>query len=339
MKAADLIVSPGPHWHSGARQATIVYHTLLALVPAAVWGILQYGLDAARVISLSVACAMLAEWASRKLFRKPNTTPDGTAALSGLLLALILPASTPWHMILIANVLGIVVGKQCFGGLGANPLSPVLVGYAALRITTPWAGHLDFDLALINYQVGYPLEYPLAVLRAKGAMALAHLPLGDLFLGKQSGGIGAAGILWLLIGGLYLMLRGFVPWRIPLGFLLGACVTAGIFWVADQQLYANPLFHLLTGNLMIGAFFLASDSSSSPVNRWPMLIFGFGCGLLTIVFRAWSNHADSVIFAILLMNLCVPLLDRLTVKQRPAPRAVAPSALSPPPATEEGAAS
>ncbi|MBD3235308.1 MAG: electron transporter RnfD [Candidatus Eisenbacteria bacterium] len=338
MKPADLIVSPGPHWHSGARKTTIAYHTMLALVPAAVWGITQYGLDAVRVISLSIACAMLAEWGFRKLVRKPDSLADGTAALSGLLLALILPASTPWHMILIGNVLGIVVGKECFGGLGANPLNPVLVGYAALRITTPWAGHLDFDLALINYQLGYPLEFPLAVLRAKGATALGQFPLGQLFLGQQTGGIGAVGMVWLLIGGLYLVLRGFAPWRIPLAFLLGSFVTSGIFWLANGELHASPLFHLLTGNLMIGAFFLATDPSSSPVNRWPQLIFGFACGLLAILLRAWSNYADGVVFAILLMNLCVPLLDQLTVKQRHAPRAAVPSALNPP-ATEEGAAS
>jgi electron transport complex protein RnfD len=336
MKVADLIVSPGPHRHSGASKTRQPYNILLALIPAAVLGIAFYGFDAARVIGISVAAAMLAEASSRKLFRRPAAGADGTAAVSGLLLALILPASTPWYMIVVANFLGIIVGKECFGGLGANPLNPALVGWATVRITGAWAGHLDFDLALINYQPGFAMQYPLAVVKAQGAAALGGFDRWDLFLGRQVGGIGAAAILWVLLGGLYLILRGLIPWRIPAGFLSGVIVTSGVFWLANGSVYADPIFHLVTGNVMIGAFFLATDSASSPVNRWPMLIFGFGCGLLTIIFRAWSSYPDGVVFACLLMSLCVPLLDRLTTKQVLAPRANAPATRT---ATGEGAGS
>jgi electron transport complex protein RnfD len=231
------------------------------------------------------------------------------------LLALILPASVPLYVVVVANFVGIIVGKQCFGGLGANPLNPALVGWAVIRITKTWAGYLDFDLTLINYDTGFILQYPLAVLKAKGTESLAHFDLLALFLGKQAGGIGASAIICVLAGGLYLVFRGVIRWMIPLCFLLGVGLVSFIFWLGDGTTYANPLFHILTGNVMIGAFFLSTDNASSPVNRWGMVVYGLGCGALTVILRAWSTYPDGVIFACLLMSLFVPLLDKLKARQ------------------------
>ena len=158
MKAMDLTVSPGPHTHSGARITGVSYNLLLALLPAAIMGVSHYGFDALRVICASIASAMAAEALIQTVLRKPVTVADGSAAVSGFLLALILPASVPLYVVILANFAGIIIGKQCFGGLGANPLNPVLVGWAIVRITKTWAGFLDFDLMLVNYEPGFILQ-------------------------------------------------------------------------------------------------------------------------------------------------------------------------------------
>jgi electron transport complex protein RnfD len=285
-------------------------------------GVYYYGFDAIRVMGASVASAMLAEALIQRAMRKPITIADGSAAVSGLLLALILPASVPLYVVVVANFAGIIIGKQCFGGLGANPLNPALVGWAIIRITKTWAGFLDFDLMLINYDTGFILQYPLAVLKAKGSAALSPFDPVALFLGKQTGGIGASAIICLLLGGLYLVIRGAIRWEVPLCFLLGVLTVSGIFWLADKAAYASPLFHLVTGNVMIGAFFLSTENGSSPVNRWGLVVFGLGCGAFTVILRAWSIYPDGVAFSCLLMSLFVPMLDKLKTKQtvaRPTP--------------------
>ena len=319
MIGSDLIVSPSPHVHSGSSISSIYHNTLLALLPATLAGLSIYGISALQVVCASVASAMLAEALFQLMLRRPVTVPDGSAAVSGLLLGLILPAGTPLYVVVVANFLGIIVGKQFFGGLGSNPLNPVLVGWAAVRITKTWAGFLDFDLMLINYDTGFSMAYPLAVLKAKGAAGLEGVQLMDLLLGRQSGGIGASATIWLFLGGLYLVLRGMAPWQIPLGFFVGMIVTGGIFWAADPASYASPAFHILTGNAVIGAFFLLTDPGSSPANRWAMLIYGLAAGVLTIVLRAWSAYPDGVVFAGLLASLFAPLLDKLRKKQEVPP--------------------
>jgi len=321
MKQGSLVVSTGPHWHGGARIPRTYQAVLLALVPATAAGIARYGVDAAGVIGLAMGSAMAAEALWQKATRRPVTIADGSAAVTGLLLALLLPASIPVFMVVVASVLGILIGKQFFGGLGANPLSPALVGYGILRITEPWAGYLDFDLMLVMYDVGFAKEYPEAVFKAWGAAGLQEFRNWDLFLGRQTGGIGSSQIAWLLLGGLYLLARGVIVWRIPLGFLAGVAVISGLLNVLDPETYAGPLFNLITGNVMFGAFFLSTEHSSSPVSRWGMLIYGVGCGVLTVLFRAWSNYDDGVVFAILLMSIFVPLLDR--VRKHPTPPAAA----------------
>lgn len=321
MTRGCLIVSTGPHWHSGARVSGTYLGLLLALLPATVAGIVRYGIDAAGVIGLAMGSAMAAEALWQRLLRRPVTIADGSAAVSGLMLALLLPANMPIAMVGVASVLGILIGKQCFGGLGANPLNPALVGYAILRITEPWAGHLDFDLMLVVYDTGFVKEYPEAVFKALGSAGQAEFRLWDLFLGRQTGGIGSSQIIWLVVGGLFLLWRRAIRWLIPAGFLAGLALTAAILNGADRESYAGPLFSLVTGNAVFGAFFLATDHASSPVNRWGLLVYGLGCGILTVALRAWSAYSDGVVFAILLMSIFVPLLDRLRARPLPPPPA------------------
>jgi Na+-translocating ferredoxin:NAD+ oxidoreductase subunit D len=321
MKQGSLVVSTGPHWHGGARVTDYSRAVLLALVPATLAGIARYGIDAVGVIGLCMGCAMGAEAIWQKATRRPVTIADGSAAVSGLLLALLLPASIPVVMIVAASVLGIILGKQVFGGLGSNPLNPVLVGYAILRITEPWSGYLDFDLMLVMYDTGFAKEYPEAVFKALGTVGLAEFSRWELFLGRQTGGIGSSQVALLLLGGLYLVLRGSIRWLIPAGFLAGVAVVSAVLSGIDKNAYADPLFNLITGNVMLGAFFLATDHASSPNSRWGLLVYGLGCGMLTVFFRAWSTYSDGVIFAILLMSIFVPLLDRLRKRPLPPPTA------------------
>ena len=307
MKKGTLILSPAPHAHSGERTSWTMYSFVAALVPALAIGIHAYGMDAVRVIAVAVSSAMAFEWAIQKLFRQPVTVVDGSAMLTGLLLAMLLPASTPWWLVLVGTLMAILVGKQVFGGLGGNPFCPALVGWAILRLS--WYDHLAMDYALVGYDLDFSVHYPLTVLKGSGPAAASAFHLGDLLLGRQVGGIGAGPVLALLLGGLFLVVRGAVNWRIPLSFIAGVLLTGLVFWLADSSAYANPLFHVLTGNVMLGAFFLATDYPSSPVNRMAMVLFGLGCGFLTVLFRAWSVHPDGVVFAILLMNVLNPLLD------------------------------
>jgi electron transport complex protein RnfD len=314
------IISYKPFWHNKTRGAFVHYNILLALVPAAILGMCHYGMHAVRVICIAIAVSMAAEAIIQKLFKKPVTVYDGSAAITGFILALILPASVPVWLVIIGCIVAILVGKQVFGGLGSNPLNAALVGWAILRIS--WGDYLNFDFAVVNYDPSFSIKYPLSVLKAGGVEALEDFATADLFLGKQVGGIGASAVYLLLLGGLYLILRGIISWKIPLAFLFGVAVTALLFQSADCAKYASPYFHLVTGNVMIGAFFIATDYSSSPNHTWGQILFGLGCGILTVIFRIWSVYPDGVVFAVLLMNIITPLFDKVRLKAEPGQKVI-----------------
>ena len=308
MNDLTLTVSSPPHWHTGQKISKVVYGLMIALIPAIILGIVNYRMHAVRVIAVAIVSAMIAEAIMQYAMKRPFSLTDGSAALSGLLLALILPASTPWWLVAVGSAVGVIVGKQIFGGLGGYPFNPVLIGWAMIRIS--WPGHLNFDDVLVNFSwVGD--AYPLTTLKNSGAAALSQFSYADLFLGKQLGGIGAAATLWLIIGGLFAIVRGYIPWRIPVSFILGVFLVSGLYWLIDKNQYASPVFHILTGSVMIGAFFLATDSTTSPVNNWAMILFGLGCGILTVIIRLYGKYPDGVAFAILLMNMLNPLLDKI----------------------------
>ena len=308
MNDLTLTVSSPPHWHTGQKISKVIYGLMLALIPAVILGIVNYRMHAVRVIAVAIVSAMVVEAIMQYAMKRPFSLTDGSAALSGLLLALILPASTPWWLVAVGSAVGVIIGKQIFGGIGGYPFNPVLIGWAIIRIS--WPGHLNFDDVLVNFSwVGD--AYPLTTLKVSGAAALSKFSYVDLFLGKQLGGIGAAATLWLIIGGLFAIVRGYIPWRIPASFILGVFLVSGLYWLIDKNQYASPVFHILTGSVMIGAFFLATDSTTSPVNNWAMVLFGLGCGILTVIIRLYGKYPDGVAFAILLMNMVNPLLDKI----------------------------
>jgi len=307
-----LLVSSPPHWHDKSSEAKIHFQLILALIPAIIYSIYTYQMHAVRIITLAISSAVIFEILIRTLFKKRPTPSDGSAILIGLLLALLLPPNVPYWLVIIAIFLAIFIGREIFGGLGSNPMNPVLIGWAICNLS--WPSILNENLASVNYDLSFSFRYPLTLLKKGGADMISDLKIGDLLLGKQIGGIGAAAIIFLIIGGIYLLVRKVIPWEISLSFTLGLLLMASLFWLSDSTIHANPLFHLFTGNAIFGIFFLAIDFPSSPFNRWGMIAFGFGCGFLTIILRIWSIYADGVIFAILIMNLFTPMLDRIKKK-------------------------
>jgi electron transport complex protein RnfD len=285
---------------------------MFATLPAVLFGLFTYGFHAIGVVSLSISSAMIWEVAINKITKRPISLGDGNAALIGILFAMLLPATSPWWLVVTGTFVAVVIGKHIFGGIGGNPFNPVLIGLAILMVS--WKDFFDFDQALLNYDFGFAMVYPLAALKHLGPTGIETFSATDLLLGQQTGGIGATFSLGLIAGGIYLIFRGFIRWEISASFLLGVFVTALIFNIKNPSAYAAPLFHLFTGYTLIGAFFLAPEDSSSPVNFIPMLIYGAGGGIMTVLIRNLGSYVDGVVFAILLMNLINPLIDKIRPK-------------------------
>lgn len=311
-KQKILIVSHAPFWHYGSSISQRSYHTMLAALPAVLAGIFQYGMPALGVVSLSISSAMIWELVINKITKRSVSIGDGTTAVIGLVFAMLLPAASPWWLVVTGTFVAVLIGKQIYGGIGGNPFNPVLIGVAILTLS--WKDYFDFNEMLVNYDLGFTMFYPLAAAKHFGTSAVDSLTAGDLLFGMQAGGIGSTFGLGLILGGIYLIVRGFIRWEISVSFLAGVFVTALIFNMVDSARYAGGLFHLFTGYTLVGAFFLATEDSSSPVNFIPMLIYGAGAGIMTVLIRNIGAHVDGVVFAILLMNLVNPLLDKIRPK-------------------------
>ncbi|MCG8632527.1 MAG: RnfABCDGE type electron transport complex subunit D [Desulfobacterales bacterium] len=313
MNNTKLIVSHAPFWHDGDSLFQLNLNYILALLPAAVFGVLQFGGPALGVIALSVSSAMLWEVIMNLLSKQKLSIGDMESAVIGLLFALMLPATTPWWIVMVGTFVAVVVGKFIFGGVGANPFHPTLVGMAILMMS--WPVFFDFDAAYVSYEFEYTALAPLAALKFQGASAASELfPTGGLFMGQEVGGIGSTFGLGLVIGGIYLMLRGYTRWEVVVSFLAGILLTAGLFHMSNSESYASPLFHLFSGYTLLGAFFLVAENSSSPVNKAPMFIYGFLGGFMIILMRNIGVYADGTVLAILLINLVNPLIDTIRPK-------------------------
>ena len=307
-----LIVSHAPFWHIGNRVTGRSYHTMLAALPAALAGLVYYGVPTIAVVGLSVATAMLWELLINKVMKKSPTIGDGNAALIGLLLAMVFPATMPWWAVITGTFIAVVIGKQIFGGIGSNAFNPVALAVAIMMVS--WKDLFDFNGMLLNYDFNFAAVYPLTAAKHFGVTSVQSFGLADLIMGRQTGAIGATFGLGLIIGGIYLMIRGFIRWEISLSFIAGVYVTAMLFNIADPVRFAEPGFHVLTGYTLIGAFFLATDDASSPVWPVPMLIYGAAGGMMTVLIRNIGVNIDGVILAILVINLIGPLLDKIRPK-------------------------
>ena len=313
----QLYLSSSPHVHSGQTTDRVMLDVFISLVPAALVSIYFFGLSALMVLLVCVAGSLLAEYLCQKGMGRPVTIADGSAAVTGILLALNLPPSSPWWLALVGVLAAIVISKQIYGGLGYNPFNPALVGRVVLLISFPvhmtaWTTPSPIGSGIDAVSTATPLgEWKTAVMLT-GKLPEAAAGYGDYFTGNMSGSLGEVSALALLIGAAYLFWRKILTWHIPATYIGSVVLFSGIFWMIDPARYPDPLFHLLTGGLILGAFFMATDMVTSPVTGVGMVVFGVGCGLITVLIRLFGGYPEGVSFAILLMNAATPLIDRYT---------------------------
>ena len=314
--ANKLIVSLSPHVHSGDSVQQNMYGVIIALLPALLVSFYMFGLGAAVVTLTSVAACVFFEWAITKFILKKEacTICDGSAALTGLLLAFNLPSNLPIWIIIIGALVAIGIGKMTFGGLGCNPFNPALVGRIFLLISFPvqmtswpavqqWASYLDAETGAT----------PLALMKmaVKGDVnALNQLPDSlSLFLGNNPGCIGEVSALALLLGLCYMLWKKIISWHIPVSIIATVFVFAGVMNLINPEAYASPLAHLFTGGLMLGAIFMATDYVTSPMTHKGMIIYGISIGFLTVVIRNFGAYPEGMSFAIFIMNAFTPLIN------------------------------
>lgn len=313
MNNIKLTVSHAPFWHDGDSLFQMNLNIMIATLPVVIFAIIQFGAPAFGVLSLSLSSAMIWELIMNLVSKKRITIGDLDSAVIGLLFGMMLPVTSPWWLIVTGTFVAVILGKMIFGGIGSNPFNPTLVGMAFLMLS--WKVLFDFDAAYVNYDFDFTALAPLAALKLQGAAAVADLfPLGDLIMGKQVGAMGSTFGLGLIIGGIYLILKGYIRWEISVSFILGIIVTAYCFKLANPETYAGPMIHLFSGYTLMGAFFLATENSSSPANRIPMFIYGFCAALMIILMRNIGIYADGTVLAILLLNLVNPLIDTIRPK-------------------------
>ncbi|WP_320170807.1 RnfABCDGE type electron transport complex subunit D [Maridesulfovibrio sp.] len=303
-----LTVSPAPHWRSRRTVTKMMQYHLLALLPALLAAFNMYGLPALATAGTAGAVAVLTEILCLKMQDRDINVDNFTALYEGLLFAFLLPATAPWWMVACGAAITIVLGRTVFGGFGTNPVCAPLVAWAFCRVS--WPAAMDIDLNLATFAINAPLDQ----LKHFGIDSLGQFDYTDLFLGRQLGGFGASQIIAVLAGGIFLVATGWVRIFIPAAFLIGVAATASIFWMINPEMYADPLFHLLTGSVMFGAFFLAPDVASCPVGIIPQVLYGLIAGIMVIIIRVYGIYPDGVPFAIMVANILTPLLDRVRPK-------------------------
>lgn len=311
-----LFVSPSPHIHSGDTIERNMYAVLIALLPAVLVGLSQFGLGALLVILVSIAFCALTEWAIVKyLYKGEFSLTDGSAIITGLLLAMNVPSNLSWWIVAIGAVVAIAVGKMSFGGLGGNIFNPALVGrvflliaYPAQMTTWPNVGQLT------SYTDATTGATPLGIIKgvitgAPGA-SLDQLPSNiDLFFGVNAGSLGEVSAIALLFGLAYLLWQRVITWHIPVSILVSAFATGAIIYLINPSIYPLPHYHLLTGGMMLGAIFMATDYVTSPMSKGGQLMYGCMIGVLTVVIRSFGAYPEGMSFAILIMNAFTPLIN------------------------------
>jgi electron transport complex protein RnfD len=314
----QLYLSSSPHIHSGETTDKVMRLVIYALIPATALSIYFFGLPALSVLLICTLGCVAFEALACFVMGRPQTIADGSAALTGVLLALNMPPSSPWWLSLLGAAIAILIGKQVYGGLGYNPFNPALVARVVLLISFPvqmtsWTAPAPLGSGIDAVTTATPLgEMQMAVMLTGKLPEMATSGFANYFLGNMGGSLGEVSALALLLGGLFLLYKKIITWHTPFSFIATVVIVSGIFWLIDPTKYPNPLFHLITGGLILGAFFMATDMVSSPVTYKGMLIFGSGCGLLTVLIRLFGGYPEGVSFAILLMNAATPLIDRYT---------------------------
>jgi len=321
-----LVVSPSPHTHSGESTSRLMSNVVLALVPAFAVTLFYFGMGALVVTLISITSCLLFEYLIQKFLLKVKPTiSDGSALVTGLILAFNLPSNLPWWIVVIGAIIAIGVGKMSFGGLGNNPFNPALVGRVFLLISFPvhmtsWPLPIESRMSYINAVTG---ATPLAIVKeglGKGdtmSVISEQIPSHmQLFMGTMGGSLGEIAAFALIIGFVWLLVTKVITWHIPVSIFTTIVAFTGILWLINPQTNADPLFHLLTGGVMLGAIFMATDYVTSPMHPKGMWIFGVGIGLITVIIRVWGAYPEGISFAILIMNAFVPLINRYVKPKR-----------------------
>lgn len=303
---SDLyVVSSSPHVRSNDTISRTMLDVLIALAPATLFAMYYFGFSAIITIVLCVGSSVFAEWVYTKLMKQKSTVGDLSAAVTGLLLALNLPSTIPWWVTILGSFVAIIIIKHLFGGLGQNFMNPALGARAFLLIS--------FAGLMTTWQVdGVSMATPLGIIKEGGA---ALPSIMSTFIGTIPGSLGETSAIALILGGLYLLIRKVISWRVPVTFIGTTAIL--VLLIGGQGFDMTYLaYHLFSGGLMIGAFFMATDYSSSPTTAKGQIIMGIGCGLLTALIRIFGGYPEGVSFAILIMNLFVPLIDKYTVPKK-----------------------
>lgn len=308
-----LTLTSSPHLHADQDLKSVMYDVVLALLPACAVSIYLFGFRSLAVIMVATLAAMAFEAGVLYLRGRTDikeTVLDGSAIITGILLALNVPPTLPLWMTAVGSFVAIVIAKHLFGGLGFNVFNPALIARVFLLISYPvhmtaWIAPRMADTVTS--------ATPLGMLKTEGLVKMqATWSNMDFFLGNTGGSLGEMSALALLLGGAFLLYRKVISWEIPLSMLASLALFTGIFWAVNPGKYADPLFHVLTGGAILGAFFMATDMVTSPVTPKGMLIFGAGIGLLTGLIRLFGGFPEGVSFAILIMNALVPTIDKYT---------------------------
>lgn len=311
-----LIVSLSPHVHGGDSVQKNMYGVLIALIPAFIVSLVYFGLGALIVTATSVIACLFFEWAIGKFLLKKETTTicDGSAIITGVLLAFNLPSNLPIWIIILGALFAIGVGKMSFGGLGNNPFNPALAGRVFLLLSFP-VQMTSWPVVgqLTAYTDATTAATPLALMKQAvhgDASAFSQLPdAWNLFIGNNGGCLGEVSAVALILGLLYMLWKRIITWHIPVSILATVFVFSDIMYLANPEAYASPVIQLLSGGLMLGAIFMATDYVTSPMSKKGMLIYGVCIGLLTVVIRLFGAYPEGMSFAILIMNAFTPLIN------------------------------
>lgn len=312
-KGLKLIASSNPHIRNNEDTRSLMLDVIIALMPALAMSVYVFGVTTLISAVISVAGAVFFEWLYRKLLKKPQTIGDLSAALTGLLLSMVCPPTLPYWMLLVGDFFAIFVVKQLYGGIGKNFLNPALAGRAALVACyasqmTSWAAPRTVDAVTA--------ATPLAMMKAGEFEALtAQYSLSDMFIGLIGGSAGEVSAMMLLIGGLYLIFRRVISWHTPVAYIGTVAVLTFLFPQGNDAL-TYMLYNVFGGGLMLGAFFMATDYVTSPVTKEGQLIYGLGCGLLTVFIRYFGSYPEGVCYSILIMNCLVWIIDKYTKPTR-----------------------
>ena len=307
MEKAEIIVSTSPHIKSRETVPRIMLSVIITLLPAVAFSVYLFGIYVLFMYLVSIATCLVSEYIVVKLRKRPFTLNDFSAVVTGILLVMVLPPKFPMYGVVIGAFIAIVVGKQIFGGIGYNIFNPALIGRAFLAAAYPvhitsWIAPRIGSISAVTGAT------PLAAMKFSGV----ETSLKALFLGTVGGSVGETSALLLLIGSIYLFIKRYIKWQIPVSIFVTVFILGEIFHLINPVKYPGPIFHLLSGGLMIGALYMATDMVTSPLTGKGCVIFGAGIGFLVVIIRLFGGLPEGVMYSILFMNAFVPLINRVT---------------------------